>query len=214
MTLEIRSVTQPVKCEKRADGQPVVSGYAAVFYSASDAGTEYELWDDMRERIMPGAFDRALRERQDVRALFNHCPDNLLGRSKSGTLRMSVDAKGLAYEIDLSESSACKDLVIGLDRKDIDGSSFSFQSTRATWTEEQRAGKTCWIRQVEDVDLFDVGPVTYPAYEATTSGLRSESRSSIQAERDAWLASRRNAEAETDADSVAVALALLNLDDE
>jgi HK97 family phage prohead protease len=85
----------PVWVENRAAGKKAIVGYGAVFYSDTDPGTEYWLWGDVVERISPGAFDRALKERHDARGLFNHDPSNLLGRVTNGTMRLSVDRKGL-----------------------------------------------------------------------------------------------------------------------
>jgi HK97 family phage prohead protease len=67
--------------------------YGAVFFDPDDSGTEYEMYDDVFERIMPGAFDKALRE-DDVRGTFNHDSSCLLGRTASGTMRLSVDRRG------------------------------------------------------------------------------------------------------------------------
>lgn len=148
-----------------------VRGYGAVFWDASNAGTQYRLWQNCYERIRPTAFNRALAENQDVRGLFNHDDEWVLGRVSSGTLRLSVDSVGLAYEIDESMtdphwiSVACK-----IDRGDVDGSSFSFMPTSVTWEQQTIDGETMEIRWIDDVDLFDVGPVTFPAYESAGSG--------------------------------------------
>ena len=150
----------------------VIRGYAAVFYDASNPdGTQYALCDDMIERLMPGAFDRAISEMHDARGLFNHDPNWLLGRVSSGTVRLSVDSVGLKYEIDINESDPqWQSVSAKVSRKDITGSSFGFIVRKATWTEEQDAdGSTMYYRQVEDVDLYDVSPVTWPAYGETTA---------------------------------------------
>lgn len=189
------AMQHPVRVETRADGGRMIVGYASVFYRQGDPGTEYELWTNVVERVLPGAFDRAIRENQDVRGLFNHRSDNVLGRTKSGTLRLSVDNIGLRYEIDVAETTLAKDLVVTLERGDVSGSSFSFIIVSENWRKEDRRE----IREIVDVDLFDVGPVTYPAYEATTSGARSgdemtEARTSYDAWRSAEVqnaASRR-----------------------
>lgn len=196
--------TARLSVEQRDDGKrSVIAGYGAVFYSASDAGTEYRLWDDFRERIMPGAFDRALRDRHDVRGLFNHDANQLLGRSAAGTMRLSVDQTGLRYEIDLPDTQLGRDLRELLERGDITGSSFAFAATRVVWIEE----RDLTIRQVEEVDLYDVGPVTFPAYEATTAGVRSEGADDLRREAQQFL-QRHTA----DADEVEVRLRLLALD--
>lgn len=164
----LRGATSPIEVRAGEKGGAVLSGYASVFFKASDPGTRYELWDGYEERIMPGAFDRAMRE-DDVRGLVNHDPNQLLGRTKSGTMRLSVDDKGLRYEIDVPDTADGRDTVTKIRRGDLDGSSFAFVTTDEEWVKE---GGT-HVRNVKGVQLFDVGPVTYPAYEATTADARS-----------------------------------------
>ena len=163
----------PIIVEKRGDGRHTIVGYGAVFYDPANAGTEYEPWAGIAERISPKAFDRALKDKDDVRGLFNHDPNYLLGRTSAGTMRLSVDKRGLRYEIDVADTQAGRDVVTSIGRGDIDGSSFSFNVERQTWDESNpnRA-----IRIIQSVRLFDAGPVTFPAYEATTTGLRANSR--------------------------------------
>lgn len=180
----------PVKIEQRNDGSIAISGYAAVFHRASDPGTEFELWEGMVERIMPGAFDRAVSE-DDVRGLFNHDPSMLLGRTSAETLRLSVDENGLRYEIDLPETSIGKDVAESIRRGDLSGSSFAFLTTDEDWRKEDGVH----IREIRGVRLFDVGPVTYPAYSATTTGLRSDNDSAKESF-DRWRnENMRNAQA-------------------
>lgn len=158
----------PVGVQSRADGKKVISGYAAVFYDPNDPGTEYRIWSDTVERIMPGAFDRALRE-DDVRGLFNHEENNILGRTKSGTMRLSVDKRGLKYEIDPPDTQCARDLMQSLERGDIDGSSFLFRPVENTY----RDVDDLWIIERTEVKLFDVGPVCFPCYEASSASVRS-----------------------------------------
>ena len=162
------------KVEVRADeGKPTkVFGYAAVYYNGTP-DTEYVLWDDLVERIMPGAFDRAIRE-DDVRCLFNHDPSEILGRTASKTLRLSVDGVGLGYENDLPTTTAAERVADAIKRGDVTGSSFSFTPTVQSWREEADGDGSKLIRIIEEVRLYDVGPVTFPAYEATTSGVRGK----------------------------------------
>lgn len=157
-----------VRLEKRADGSPVIVGYAAVYFRADDPGTEFELWPGVRERIRAGAFDNAIKE-CDVRALFNHSPDYVLGRMKSGTLRLSSDERGLRYEIDPPDTQVARDLVQSLSRGDISGSSFAFDVVAEEWRKE--GGHE--LRELIELRLYDVGPVTFPAYVGTDAGVRS-----------------------------------------
>lgn len=181
---ERRSIPKPVtglKIERRADEQPVLIGYAAVFYRADDPGTEFEMWPGAVERIMPGAYDSALSRPDDVRALFNHDTDHVLGRTSAGTLRLSVDAVGLRYEIDMPETQFARDLAASIERGDISGSSFSFRDLKRTWIDD--TSTPLEIREVHDVELFDVGPVTFPAYDAASVSVAKRSRELASEER-------------------------------
>jgi HK97 family phage prohead protease len=189
MTMDIERrflATRPIKIEKREGGKQVITGYAAVFFRASDAGTEYTIWSDLVERIMPGAFDQVLRGSGDIVALFNHDKNRVLGRRSAKTLRMSVDEVGLKYEIDAPDCQHARDLIASLERGDVKGSSFSFaigSTGKVVWVEEGERT----IREVHAVgEVYDVGPVTFPAYEATTAGARDSDAEAIKRERDKW----------------------------
>lgn len=140
-----------------------IEGYASVFYDGTP-DTEYQLWDGAVERIMPGAFDRALKQDDPV-ALFNHDPSQLLGRKSAGTLRLSVDEKGLRYEIPPADTTVFRDVLEMQARGDLKGSSFGF------WVkaDQRRKEDGVEIREITEVELLDVGPVTFPAYEGTNS---------------------------------------------
>jgi HK97 family phage prohead protease len=170
MAREQRMSGGSVEFRKDESGESIgkLVGYAARFYDPKDAGTEYDIGYFI-ERIDPGAFDEALKDGEDVRALFNHDSDIVLGRSVAGTLRLEVDKLGLRYEIDLPDTTAARDLKTSIERGDISGSSFAFEVKSQTWTEEPER----FIRTINDVHLFDVGPVTYPAYSATEVDARS-----------------------------------------
>lgn len=172
-----RRFTKPgERVELRADekeGKRTISGYAAVFYDGTPL-TEYELWDDAVERIAPGAFNDVMMS-NDCRCLYNHESCKVIGRTKSGTCRLSVDNIGLAYENDMPESSCGKDVYEAIKRGDVTGSSFSFVPSKVLWSQEERGGKMIDVRTIMEVsELYDVGPVTYPAYEGTSAAVRSK----------------------------------------
>lgn len=175
----VGSEASGIEVRKVADLPATLSGYAAVFYRADDPGTEYGLWAGAVERIMPGAFDKAI-EGDDVRALFNHDSNYLLGRTTSGTLRLSVDKIGLRYDIDLPDTQVGRDTATSADRGDISGSSFAFaiRESGAEWRRENGIE----IRELRELELFDVSPVTFPAYKSTTVAVRSEDVESIKEE--------------------------------
>lgn len=145
-------------------GRTIV-GYAAVFNSTTDIGF-------FRERIAPGAFSAAIA-RDDVRALVNHSDSRVLGRNKSGTLRLFEDERGLRYEIDAPDTQDARDLLVLMDRGDINQSSFAFVATSETW--DETGDKP--LRTVNEVRLYDVSVVTYPAYEDTEAAAEPARRS-------------------------------------
>lgn len=156
-----------VQCElrKAADGRPVLEGYAAVFGKRSqDLG-------GFTETVNRKAFNKTLADGADVRALLNHDPNFVLGRSTSGTLRMSPDSTGLHYEVDLGDQTYARDLAITLERGDINQSSFGFRTIKDQWTENAESREIS--RELLEVKLLDVSPVTYPAYPDATSGISS-----------------------------------------
>lgn len=161
---ERRLVTCALELRKAADGRPVLEGYAAVFDSRSEnLGGFYEV-------VGESAFTKTLKDGADVRALLNHDPNFILGRSTSGTLRMATDSKGLHYEVDLGEQSYARDLAMSLERGDITQSSFGFRALKDDWIEDPENPGLA-LRTLLEVRLFDVSPVTYPAYPEATSGL-------------------------------------------
>ena len=155
-----RRITDSKDSEIRSEGEDkkFFRGYASVFNFRTDLGYFYE-------SIHPEAFNNSLARQDDVRALFNHDTNLLLARTSSGTLKLSVDDVGLLSEIDIPDTTLGRDLTVLTDRKDITQMSFGFYIDR----DEQRGtidGKP-WF-EIMDVTLFDVSPVTFPAYEQTT----------------------------------------------
>ena len=103
------------------DSSPFLTGYSALYNSMS------QNLGGFKERIAPGTFTRALKEKQDVRFLFNHSADaGVLGRVKSGTLTLSEDARGLAFRCDLPDTQQARDLHTSIKRGDLDSCSFAF----------------------------------------------------------------------------------------
>lgn len=134
-----------------------ISGYAAIFNSPTDIGGWFT------EVILPGAFSRAISENNDIRALFNHNWDHVLGRTKNGTLRLFEDERGLKFEVDLPNTTIARDLAESIKRGDINQCSFSFIPTEETWDYSVEPAK----RFLHEVDLFEISVVSIPAYEDT-----------------------------------------------
>ncbi|MGE8143058.1 HK97 family phage prohead protease [Novosphingobium sp. NPDC080210] len=160
MTMERRALTAAP--ELRADGgAKVARGYAALFNSETDIGGYF------REKIAPGAFKDAIGG--DIRALIDHDTGRVIGRSASGTLRLSEDEKGLFVEIDLPDTTDGRDLAVQLERGDISGMSFGFAVTHDEWDETGDIP----LRTIHAVELFEVSAVAFPAYGDTSIALRS-----------------------------------------
>lgn len=138
-----------------------IEGYAAVFNSQTRIG---EFFDEI---IEPGAFARSLSENGDVRALFNHNWDNVLGRTKSGTLALKEDDKGLNFKVDLPNTSVARDLAESMARGDINQCSFGFFVTEEAWDYSVEPA----LRTIKEVELFEISVVSIPAYDDTEASL-------------------------------------------
>lgn len=143
------------------DGPKILVGYAALFDELS------ENLGGFRERIASGAFAKAVGG--DVRALFNHDPNLIIGRTKSKTLSLIEDQRGLRSEITLPNTSAARDLLESINVGNVDQMSFGFRTRKDSWDEVN--GEL--VRTLIEVDLFDVSPVTFPAYPQTEIAKRS-----------------------------------------
>lgn len=151
----------------------VIAGYAVVFDSWSEVMVDGR-GRAFRERIAPTAFDRALAEQPDVRALWNHNADFPLGRTRNGTLTLRKDGRGLRIELTPPETSWGRDAVESIRRGDVSGMSFAFSAKRDggdTWERPGNDGVAS--RTLLDADLHEVSPVTFPAYPATSVAVRA-----------------------------------------
>lgn len=160
---ETRALNAPVEL-RQEDGGPVrVSGYAAVFNEETNIAGMFT------ETIMPGAFTAAIERGDDVVFLVNH--DGLpLARTRSGTLKLTQDDRGLYIESELDPSDPdVRSIVPKMKRGDLDKMSFAFVPTRQSWDDSGDIPK----RMIEEVKLFDVAIATTPAYNGTEIGLRS-----------------------------------------
>ena len=159
---------------RAADGDEtlgILSGYAAVF----NEDTVIDSWEGrFIERIAPGAFAKTLHERSDrVKVLFNHGFDPTVGDKPLGKPRtMREDRQGLYVEVPLDATSYNRDIVASLRSGALDGQSFRFSVTREEWAEPEDADALP-TRTLSEVKLYEFGPVTFPAYEATTAGVRA-----------------------------------------
>lgn len=147
-----------------------IHGYAALFNVRSEP-----IMGMFREEIMPGAFKKTVRE-SDIRALWNHDPNYVLGRNKSNTLSLAEDERGLVIEIIPPDTQWARDLMVSIQRADVSEMSFGFWAVKDKWQYAVIAepdGRTMDLRQVFEARLFDISPVTFPAYPQTEVGVRS-----------------------------------------
>ncbi|WP_462379568.1 HK97 family phage prohead protease [Pseudomonas sp. Marseille-QA0892] len=136
-------------------------GYAALFNSETTVG-------DFAEVIRPGAFARTLSAptAANIRAIYEHDNRSLLGKVGSSTLRLREDDKGLAFELDLPDTSLGRDLAELVKRGDVSGCSFGFIPAKETWLSN--------LRELRDVDLYEITLTASPAYPETTVQVRSK----------------------------------------
>jgi len=165
--MPIQRVIYPTKFEIRAgdDGQEVLAGYAAPFNQLS-----VMLWG-FRERIRPGAFSGSLNG--DVRALWQHDSAAVLGRTRAGTLRLSEDDVGLAFELEPPDTQIGRDAMTLIRRGDVDQMSFGFNvlPDGSEWSESDDG---VLIRTLTNVTLMEISPVTWAAYPQTSVNVRSD----------------------------------------
>jgi HK97 family phage prohead protease len=164
MTVERRAV--PTEFEVRSEGGAFnFYGYALKWDARS------QNLGGFRERVALGATSEAI-QLDDIRALYNHDPNLILGRNRSGTLRLSEDSTGLHYEVDMPDTTYARDLATSMERGDVSQSSFGFRvkADGDAWAEDDDGFP---LRTLTRISLFDVSPVTYPAYNDSTSGVGS-----------------------------------------
>ncbi|EIU5573151.1 TPA: HK97 family phage prohead protease [Pseudomonas aeruginosa] len=138
-----------------------LTGYAARFNSEANIG-------DFVEVIRPGAFARTLAAPSavNIRAIYEHDDKALLGRVGAGTLRLSEDDNGLAFELDLPDTTHGRDLAELVKRGDVAGCSFGFMVAKDSWLPGP-------LRELRDVDLIEITLTARPAYDSTSVSLRS-----------------------------------------
>ena len=152
-----------VETRKTDDGKMLVTGYAAVFESLS-----VPLWG-FREKIRAGAFKNTITK-NNIRALWNHNRDFVLGSMGNGSLKLSEDDKGLRFELDIADTQMGRDAFTSIGRRDVDGVSFSFSAVKQEWDESNPADV---IRTLVEVECDEISPTAFPAYEETSVSTRT-----------------------------------------
>ena len=163
--MEKRTFNIETRVDTTDEGKDIVVGHASVYDSRSNnLGGFYEY-------IERGAFTQELIDKSDVRALINHDPNLVLARSTSGTLNLKADDLGLRYEFEMPETSYGKDLAVSMKRGDISQSSFAFTISDGgdEWSTDDQGNNIRTIKKIER--LYDISPVSYPAYSQAESDL-------------------------------------------
>jgi len=170
--------TASTQFETREDGEKLsIEGYFAVFNS------NYEIAPGMSESIAPGAFSKTLSG--DIRALINHDTTFVLGRTKANTLQLREDTHGLWGHIDINPNdSDAMNLYERVKRGDVDQCSFGFDILSEE-TDFRDDGSVHWT--IKEVELYEVSPCTFPAYEETNISARAKERDDLLKRRnEAW----------------------------
>jgi uncharacterized protein len=141
-----------------------LAGYAAVFNSETKLGSFSEV-------IRRGAFASSLETRANVRALWHHQSDALLGTTRGGTLKLQEDNYGLRFELALPDTTHGRDLAVLVERGDVSGCSFGFRVADGGERWEERGGQ--FVRELLNVDLHEITLTHDPAYQDTSVALRS-----------------------------------------
>lgn len=183
--MELRTNLKVKVDARAADAGDFLDGYAAVFNEPTI------IWD-FEETIAPGAFSRALKEKQDVRSLFNHDPNYPLARTKNGTLILREDKTGLWTESSISKTNTkSQDVLDHVRRGDVDGMSFAFTVRKQEWIFQELGSELLDRRVITEIGvLYDIGPVTYPAYEQTSIKVREAAKKMHQEARSRWESRR------------------------
>lgn len=178
-SMERRFVTAELRASKRDDDRPVIEGIAAVY----DQETEIAFW---REKIRAGAFTRVLGEKPDTVAALNHDWNIVLGRTLAGTLRLEDSADGLHYSVDINpDDPEAMSVYAKVKRGDIRQSSFAFTVNKEEWSYPEDKSLPALRTIIEIGELFDVSPVTFPAYPTTSVSARSKAEEISQAREEA-----------------------------
>ena len=159
------------------DGKLFIEGYFAVFNS------NYEIAPGMSESIAPGAFDNTLSG--DIRALINHDTTLVLGRTKARTVELRTDAHGLWGKIEINPKDGdAMNLYARVERGDVDQCSFGFDIISQE-TDFRDDGSVHWT--ITEVELYEISPCTFPAYEETNISARAKEREDLLKRRnEAW----------------------------
>ncbi len=163
MTIEVREVNED-------EGKRTISG--SIKYNNESAEMRDWWGDTFVEEIAEGAFDESLKVR-DVVGLWSHDTSQVLGNTKSKTLRIENDKKELRFELDIPNTTVGNDAWELIKRGDVDGVSFGMKVTKDKWSSEERENGKVYKRSILNAELYEISPVAFPAYPTNEVSVRS-----------------------------------------
>ena len=163
MTIEVREVNED-------EGKRTISGL--IKYNNESAEMRDWWGDTFVEEIAEGAFDESLKVR-DVVGLWSHDTSQVLGNTKSKTLRIENDKKELRFELDIPNTTVGNDAWELIKRGDVDGVSFGMKVTKDKWSSEERENGKIYKRSILNAELYEISPVAFPAYPTNEVSVRS-----------------------------------------
>ncbi|ABA42696.1 TPA: HK97 family phage prohead protease [Bacillus cereus] len=163
MTIEVREVNED-------EGKRTISG--SIKYNNESAEMRDWWGDTFVEEIAEGAFDESLKVR-DVVGLWSHDTSQVLGNTKSKTLRIENDKKELRFELDIPNTTVGNDAWELIKRGDVDGVSFGMKVTKDKWSSEERENGKLYKRSILNAELYEISPVAFPAYPTNEVSVRS-----------------------------------------
>ncbi|MGE7427963.1 HK97 family phage prohead protease [Bacillus thuringiensis] len=163
MTIEVREVNED-------EGKRTISG--SIKYNNESAEMRDWWGDTFVEEIAEGAFDESLKVR-DVVGLWSHDTSQVLGNTKSKTLRIENDKKELRFELDIPNTTVGNDAWELIKRGDVDGVSFGMKVTKDKWSSEERENGKIYKRSILNAELYEISPVAFPAYPTNEVSVRS-----------------------------------------
>lgn len=169
---EVRALptTIEIRDTKEDDDKRTISG--AIKYDTDSSEMRDWHGDTIIEQIASGAFAESLKNR-DVVGLWSHDTSQVLGNTKSGSLRIEDTGNELRFELDIPNTSTGNDAWELIKRGDVDGVSFGMRVTKDKWSTEERDENKIYMRTILNAELYEVSPVAFPAYPSNEVGVRS-----------------------------------------
>ncbi|MBY0019816.1 HK97 family phage prohead protease [Bacillus cereus] len=169
---EIRALPMPIEVREvnEDEGKRTISG--SIKYNNESAEMRDWWGDTFVEEIAEGAFDESLKVR-DVVGLWSHDTSQVLGNTKSKTLRIENDKKELRFELDIPNTTVGNDAWELIKRGDVDGVSFGMKVTKDKWSSEERENGKLYKRSILNAELYEISPVAFPAYPTNEVSVRS-----------------------------------------